>query len=58
MKYNVPDRVMRDIAVFAKECSIQKVILFGSRARGFLPAFAVLEGTLRTKAEEAQDNWD
>lgn len=24
----------------------------------FLPAFAVLEGTLRTKAEEAQDNWD
>lgn len=34
MKYNVPDRVMRDIAVFAKECRIQKVILFGSRARG------------------------
>lgn len=24
----------------------------------FLPAFAVLEGTLRTKAKEAQDNWD
>lgn len=24
----------------------------------FLPAFAVLEGTLRTKAEEVQDSWD
>lgn len=34
MKYNIPERVMRDIAAFSKECNIQKVILFGSRARG------------------------
>lgn len=34
MKYNVPERVMRDIIALSKECDIQKVILFGSRARG------------------------
>lgn len=34
MKYNVPERVMRDIAVLSREYDIQKVILFGSRARG------------------------
>lgn len=34
MKYNVPERVMRDIAVLSREYNIQKVILFGSRARG------------------------
>lgn len=34
MKYNVPDRVIKDIAAFSKECNVQKVILFGSRARG------------------------
>lgn len=34
MKYNVPERVLRDIAVLSKEYNIQKVILFGSRARG------------------------
>lgn len=34
MKYNVPDRVIRDIAVLSREYNIQKVILFGSRARG------------------------
>lgn len=34
MKYNVPDRVMRELATFSKECNIRKVILFGSRARG------------------------
>lgn len=34
MKYNIPERVMRDIAVLSKEYDIQKVILFGSRARG------------------------
>lgn len=34
MKYNVPDRVIRDVAAFARECNVQKVILFGSRARG------------------------
>lgn len=34
MKYNVPDRVMRDIAAFAKEYNIRRVVLFGSRARG------------------------
>ena len=34
MKYNLPDRVLRDITHFAKMHSITKVILFGSRARG------------------------
>lgn len=34
MRYNIPDRVMRDIITFSKEYDIQKVVLFGSRARG------------------------
>ena len=34
MIYNIPDRVFREISIFAKENGIQKVILFGSRARG------------------------
>lgn len=34
MKYNVPDRVIRDISAFSKKYNVQKVILFGSRARG------------------------
>lgn len=34
MKYNIPDRVMRDLITFSKEYKIQKVVLFGSRARG------------------------
>ena len=34
MKYNIPDRVMKDISTFARKCEVQKVILFGSRARG------------------------
>lgn len=34
MKYNLPERAVKDIAVFAQDHDIQKVILFGSRARG------------------------
>ena len=34
MKYNIPDRVLMDIKKFAVKNEIQKVILFGSRARG------------------------
>lgn len=34
MNYNLPERVIRDIRSYAKEHSIQKIILFGSRARG------------------------
>lgn len=34
MKYNIPDRVLKDIEIFAKSHCIQKVILFGSRAKG------------------------
>lgn len=34
MRYNIPDRVLRDITRFSQECDIQKVILFGSRAKG------------------------
>ena len=34
MKYNLPERVLRDISSFARKHSVTKVILFGSRARG------------------------
>lgn len=34
MKYDLPDRVLRDIIKYAKINGIKKVILFGSRARG------------------------
>lgn len=34
MKYNLPDRVLRELSSFAQKYSVTKVILFGSRARG------------------------
>ena len=34
MKYNLPERVVNDITVFAHRHDVQKVVLFGSRARG------------------------
>ena len=34
MEYNLPDRVIKEITAFAKENSIIKIVLFGSRARG------------------------
>lgn len=34
MVYNLPDRVIKEITTFAKENSIIKIVLFGSRARG------------------------
>lgn len=34
MKYNLPDRVLKDIISIAKKYQIEKVVLFGSRARG------------------------
>lgn len=34
MTYNLPDRVIKEITAFAKENSIIKIVLFGSRARG------------------------
>ena len=34
MKYNLPERVVKDITAFAVKCDIQKVVLFGSRAKG------------------------
>lgn len=34
MKYNLPERVIRDITTFARKHNIGKVILFGSRANG------------------------
>ncbi len=34
MNDNIPARVYRDIVTFAQRNNIQKVILFGSRARG------------------------
>ena len=34
MKYNLPDRIMRELSSFSQKHSIKKIILFGSRARG------------------------
>ena len=34
MKYNIPDQVLKEIKMYAKKNNIEKVILFGSRARG------------------------
>ncbi len=34
MKYNLPDRVFRELSSFAQAHSVKKIILFGSRARG------------------------
>ena len=34
MKYNLPDRVLRELSSMAKASSVTKIILFGSRARG------------------------
>lgn len=34
MKYNIPERAYNDIVVLAKKYNIDKIILFGSRARG------------------------
>lgn len=34
MKYNLPDQIWRELSSFAQKNSINKIILFGSRARG------------------------
>lgn len=34
MRYDLPDRVLKDIVKFAQARGIERVILFGSRARG------------------------
>ena len=34
MKYNLPDWVLRKLYFFAQKYSIEKLVLFGSRARG------------------------
>lgn len=34
MKYNLSDRILRELSSFAQKYSISKIILFGSRARG------------------------
>ena len=34
MKYNLPDRVLRELYFFTQKYSIEKLVLFGSRARG------------------------
>ena len=34
MKYNLPDRVFRELTTLAQKYSVTKIILFGSRARG------------------------
>lgn len=34
MKYNLPDRVFRDLLSYAQKHSVEKIILFGLRVRG------------------------
>ena len=34
MKYNLPERVLRDVCLFARKHSVKRIVLFGSRARG------------------------
>ena len=34
MRYNLSDRILRELSSFARKYSISKIILFGSRARG------------------------
>lgn len=34
MRYNLPDRVLRELFSFARKYSVSKIVLFGSRARG------------------------
>lgn len=34
MRYNLLDRILRELSSFARKYSISKIILFGSRARG------------------------
>ncbi len=34
MKYNLPEQVWKELSSFAQKNSINKIILFGSRARG------------------------
>ena len=34
MKYNLPERILRELSSFAQKNSINKIVLFGSRARG------------------------
>lgn len=34
MKYSLPDRILRELALFAQKYSVTKIVLFGSRARG------------------------
>ena len=34
MDHNIPDRVFRDITSFAHKHNIERVVLFGSRAKG------------------------
>lgn len=33
-KYNLPTKLVNEIITLAKKCSINKIILFGSRAKG------------------------
>ena len=34
MKYDLSDRILRELSFFAKKYAVTKIILFGSRARG------------------------
>lgn len=34
MKYNLPERIVRELCYFAQKDCIIKIVLFGSRARG------------------------
>ena len=60
MKYNLPDRILRELSSFAQkqiynEDEVDELILLIRDS--FIPAFIVLKDTLVKKLEEAESDW-
>ena len=60
MECNLLDRIIKEVTFFAKKHSVMKVVLDTLVLLirdSFIPAFAVLEKTLKEKLEEAESDW-
>lgn len=60
MECNLPGRIIKEVTFFAKKHSVMKVVLDTLVLLirdSFIPAFAVLEKTLKEKLEEAESDW-
>ena len=60
MECNLPDRIIKEVTFFSKKHSVMKVVLDTLVLLirdSFIPAFAVLEKTLKEKLEEAESDW-